>query len=135
LLEHLTPVLFLLVLLGQVSDEHMNCAFVQMSKPFLNEVTWYLELLKQIELLGRLTHHNEDVFLVFYTLIIPGIQCLEKELPDNGFHMSSLVPTCYHAYSNYYWGEVRKRGMCIWIRSVMPRIHASQNSAKKISRQ
>lgn len=53
----------------------------KMSKPFLNEVTWYLELLKQIEL-------------------------LEKELPDNGFHVSSLVPTCYHAYSNYYWGEV-----------------------------
>ena len=24
-----------------------------MSKPFLNEVTWYLELLKQIELLGK----------------------------------------------------------------------------------
>jgi hypothetical protein len=43
----------------------MNCAFVQMSKPFLNEVTWYLELLKQIELLGGLIHHNEDVFLHF----------------------------------------------------------------------
>ena len=41
----------------------MNCAFVQMSKPFLNEVTWYLELLKQIELLGRLIHHREDFFL------------------------------------------------------------------------
>jgi hypothetical protein len=62
-MEHLTPVQFQLVLFGQVSDEHMNCAFVQMSKPFLNEVTWYLELLKQIELLGRLIRHNQDVFL------------------------------------------------------------------------
>jgi hypothetical protein len=34
-----------------------------MSKPFLNEVTWYLELLKQIELLGRLIHYSKDVFL------------------------------------------------------------------------
>jgi hypothetical protein len=113
----------------------MNCAFVQMSKPFLNEVTWYLELLKQIELLGRLIHYSEDVIrrVIFYM----NVQCLEKELPDNGFHMSSLVPTCYHAYSNYYWGEVRKRGLCtrIWIRTVMPRLPASQNSANKISRQ
>lgn len=62
----------------------------KMSKPFLNEVTWYLELLKQIEL-------------------------LEKELPDNGFRMSSLVPTCYHAYSNYYWGEVSMScASCPW---------------------
>jgi hypothetical protein len=46
----------------------MNCAFVQMSKPFLNEVTWYLELLKQIELLGRFNLSQVKMFsFVFHT--------------------------------------------------------------------
>jgi len=62
----------------------------KLSKPFLNEVTWYLELVKQIAL-------------------------IEKEFDTTEFKMSSLVPICYHAYSNYYWGEASQTCQsCPW---------------------
>jgi len=51
----------------------------KITKPFYNEVTWYLDLSRQLE---SLTDYDEMEFKV-----------------------SSLVPACYHAYSNYYAGE------------------------------
>jgi len=53
----------------------------KLTKPFLNEVTWYLDMLNQIEY-------------------------VEKILEDSEFKIANLVPTCYHAYSNYYSGQV-----------------------------
>lgn len=66
----------------------------KLSKPFLNEVTWYLELMKQIEY-------------------------VEKDMKDSDFKLSKLVPTCYHAYSNYYWGEASQTCQnCPWFCSL-----------------
>jgi hypothetical protein len=53
----------------------------KLTKPFLNEVTWYLDMLNQI-------------------------QFVEKIVQDTDFKISNIVPTCYHAYSNYYSGQV-----------------------------
>jgi len=51
----------------------------KITKPFYNEVTWYLDLSRQLEYLN--------------------------DSDEMEFKMSSLVPVCYHAYSNYYAGE------------------------------
>jgi len=66
----------------------------KMSKPFLNEVTWYLELLKQMDL-------------------------IENDFDDKEFKVSNIVPKCYHAYSNYYWGEASQACLrCPWFLSL-----------------
>jgi len=53
----------------------------KLTKPFLNEVTWYLDMLHQIHF-------------------------VEKVIQDPDFKLSNIVPNCYHAYSNYYSGQV-----------------------------
>merc|ERR1719414_1842501 len=81
-------------------------------KPFLNEVTWYLELLKQIEY-------------------------VEKDITDSDFKISQLVPVCYHAYSNYYWGEASQPCQgCPWFcylpfRSAEEGVLVMENVTKK----
>jgi len=57
----------------------------KMTKPFLNEVTWYLELLKQVALV-------EEV--------------LPPPLNLPNLSLSKQCPVVYHAYSNYYSGDV-----------------------------
>jgi len=55
----------------------------KITKPFLNEVTWYLDMMKQVEL-------------------------VEKKFDDDmlsSWRLANIVPQCYHAYSNYYCGE------------------------------
>jgi len=52
----------------------------KITKPFLNEVTWYMEMSRQIEY-------------------------AEKDEKPGTFKVGSLVPVCYHTYSNYFYGE------------------------------
>jgi len=59
----------------------------KITKPFFNEVTWYMDLSKQIE----------------YAEI--------DEKPEV-LKVGSLVPECYHAYSNYYAGEATNTCSC-----------------------
>jgi len=56
----------------------------KLTKPFLNEVTWYLELLGQVSLV--------DPFL-------------PPSFPGRTIPLSSQCPIVYHAHSNYYSGE------------------------------
>lgn len=60
-------------------------AMHKLTKPFLNEVTWYLELLRQVAM-------------------------LEAQLPapfnSRDIALSRQCPVVYHAHSNYYAGEV-----------------------------
>ena len=70
----------------------------KLTKPFLNEVTWYLELLKQVSL-------------------------VEKQLPaDLGREELCLAQQCpvvYHAHSNYYSGEATQTcSGCPWFCSL-----------------
>jgi len=93
-----------------------KATFIRMNhkliKPFLNEVTWYLELLKQIEY-------------------------VEKDITDSDFKISQLVPVCYHAYSNYYWGEASQPCQgCPWFcylpfRSAEEGVLVMENVTKK----
>ena len=55
----------------------------KITKPFLNEVTWYLDMMKQVELVEN--NFDEEMF--------------------NSWKLANIVPECYHAYSNYYCGE------------------------------
>jgi len=57
----------------------------KMTKPFLNEVTWYLELLRQVALAEA---------------------CLPAPLNSPALSLSKQCPVVYHAHSNYYSGEV-----------------------------
>jgi len=72
----------------------------KLTKPFLNEVTWYLELLKQVSL-------------------------LEKQLPAPlnraELSLARQCPVVYHAHSNYYSGEAAQslcEGICPWFCSL-----------------
>lgn len=71
-----------------------KASFIKMmhkiTKPFLNEVTWYLDMLGQMSLVeGAVT------------------------LPGRPLH--TQCPTVYHAYSNYYSGEAANScGGCPW---------------------
>lgn len=56
----------------------------KITKPFLNEVTWYLDLLGQAALVEPL---------------------LPPSLPRREVPMSAQCPVVYHAHSNYYSGE------------------------------
>lgn len=55
----------------------------KITKPFLNEVTWYLDMMKQVELVEN--NFDEEMF--------------------SRWRLANIVPECYHAYSNYYCGE------------------------------
>jgi len=75
-----------------------NQAFIRLmhklTKPFLNEVTWYLELLRQVSL-------------------------LEEQLPaplnSSSLCLARQCPVVYHAHSNYYSGEVTDTcSACPW---------------------
>jgi len=57
----------------------------KMTKPFLNEVTWYLELLRQVSLAEA---------------------CLPPPLNSPALSLTNQCPVVYHAHSNYYSGEV-----------------------------
>nr|ALS04370.1 juvenile hormone-inducible [Acartia pacifica] len=59
----------------------------KLTKPFLNEVTWYLDMVKQIEF-------------------------VEKDMHESSFKLANIVPVCYHAYSNYYAGEISDKCKC-----------------------
>jgi len=70
----------------------------KLTKPFLNEVTWYLELLKQVSL-------------------------LEKQLPEDlgraELCLAQQCPVVYHAHSNYYSGEASQTcSGCPWFCSL-----------------
>lgn len=84
----------------------------KLTKPFLNEVTWYLELLKQIEF-------------------------VEKDITNSNFKISNLVPVCFHAYSNYYWNEASQACQgCPWFcylpfRSAEEGVIVMENVTKK----
>jgi len=57
----------------------------KMTKPFLNEVTWYMELLRQVTLAEA---------------------CLPSPLNSPALSLTNQCPVVYHAHSNYYSGEV-----------------------------
>jgi len=57
----------------------------KMTKPFLNEVTWYLDLLRQVSLAES---------------------CLPPPLNSPDLSLTNQCPVVYHAHSNYYSGEV-----------------------------
>jgi len=57
----------------------------KMTKPFLNEVTWYLDLLRQVSLAES---------------------CLPSPLNSPDLSLTNQCPVVYHAHSNYYSGEV-----------------------------
>eukprot|EP00088_Acartia_fossae_P053655 TRINITY_DN6120_c0_g1_i4.p1 TRINITY_DN6120_c0_g1~~TRINITY_DN6120_c0_g1_i4.p1 ORF type:complete len:530 (-),score=152.55 TRINITY_DN6120_c0_g1_i4:450-2039(-) len=57
----------------------------RMTKPFLNEVTWYLDMINQIQYVEKMMPQDEE---------------------GKDFKLANIVPTCYHAFSNYYAGEV-----------------------------
>jgi len=62
----------------------------KLSKPFLNEVTWYLDMMVQM-------NHLESIV----------------NLPGNP--LSTHCPIVYHAYSNYYSGEsINSCNSCPW---------------------
>ena len=70
----------------------------KLTKPFLNEVTWYQDLLKQVSL-------------------------VEKQLPAElslaSLCLSQQCPVVYHAHSNYYSGEAsRTCSSCPWFCSL-----------------
>ena len=77
----------------------------KLTKPFLNEVTWYLELLKQVSL-------------------------VEKQLPEElgraELCLAQQCPVVYHAHSNYYSGEASQScSACPWFCS-LPFRHAEE---------
>jgi len=79
-----------------------NQAFIRLmhklTKPFLNEVTWYLELLKQISLLK---------------------QQLPEPLNSRSLSLARQCPVVYHAHSNYYSGEASNScTACPWFCSL-----------------
>jgi len=79
-----------------------NQAFIRLmhklTKPFLNEVTWYLELLKQISLLE---------------------QQLPEPLNSSSLALARQCPVVYHAHSNYYSGEASNScSACPWVCSL-----------------
>jgi len=57
----------------------------KMTKPFLNEVTWYMELLRQVSLAEA---------------------CLPPPLNAPELAITNQCPVVFHAHSNYYSGEV-----------------------------
>jgi len=70
----------------------------KMTKPFLNEVTWYLELLRQVSLAEA---------------------CLTPPLNSPALSLTKQCPVVYHAHSNYYSGEVANScAGCPWFCSL-----------------
>jgi hypothetical protein len=70
----------------------------KMTKPFLNEVTWYLELLRQVSLAEA---------------------CLTPPLNSPDLSLTKQCPVVYHAHSNYYSGEVANScAGCPWFCSL-----------------
>jgi len=70
----------------------------KMTKPFLNEVTWYLELLRQVSLAEA---------------------CLSPPLSSPDLSLTKQCPVVYHAHSNYYSGEVANScAGCPWFCSL-----------------
>lgn len=66
----------------------------KLTKPFLNEVTWYLDLLGQV------------------ALVEPH---LPPSFPQHSVPLSVQCPTVYHAHSNYYSGEAAENcAGCPW---------------------
>jgi len=64
----------------------------KITKPFLNEVTWYSELLGQVALVQE--HLPED-------------------FPSQALSLTKGCPTVYHANSNYYSGEAGNTCTCL----------------------
>jgi len=80
-------------------------AMHKLTKPFLNEVTWYMELLKQVSLAERE---------------------LGAPLDSAELSLAAQCPVVYHAHSNYYAGEVATScNTCPWF-CYLPFRHAEQ---------
>jgi len=80
-------------------------AMHKLTKPFLNEVTWYLELLKQVSYVEAQ---------------------LSAPLNSPDLALSNQCPIVYHAYSNYYAGEVTNNcAGCPWF-CYLPFRHAEE---------
>ena len=77
----------------------------KLTKPFLNEVTWYQDLLKQVSLVERQ---------------------LPAELSLASLCLAQQCPVVYHAHSNYYSGETTQScSGCPWFCS-LPFRHAEE---------
>ena len=78
-------------------------AMHKITKPFLNEVTWYM-----VSAIGLLEFNNH--LQTIFQELLKQVSLVEAQLPDPlqspELSLSRQCPVVFHAYSNYYAGDV-----------------------------
>ena len=98
-------------------------AMHKLTKPFLNEVTWYLVRIKNL----NCNHFQWDICV---QELLKQSSLVEAQLPaplnSSELSLSRQCPVVYHAYSNYYAGDVANNcAGCPWF-CYLPFRHAEQ---------